>query len=107
MVQFIIYAMIFAAGWIANHLMFKYSITENPEKMRELIEELKQIKEDNDKQKFRDKDPDVIVRIEHYGTLTYLFDKTTDQFLGQGLTVDEALEKAEKRFPTTKFLVEQ
>jgi hypothetical protein len=35
-----------------------------------------------------------------------LFDKTSDQFLGQGLTIDEAMEKAVKRFPDTKFLVE-
>lgn len=104
--QFIIYATIFACGWIANHFMLKYNITENPEKMRELIEEIKKIKDENDKQKFRDKDPDVLIRIEHYGTLTYLFDKSSDQFLGQGLTVEEALEKAEKRFPTTKFLIE-
>jgi hypothetical protein len=104
--QFIIYAIIFAAGWIANHMMFKYHMHENPEKMLELVEQLKQIKETNDKQKFRDKEPDVIVRVEHYGTLTYLFDKTSDQFLGQGLTIDEAMEKAVKRFPDTKFLVE-
>lgn len=104
--QFIIYATIFACGWIANHFMFKYNMTENPEKMREMIEELKEIKKNNDLIKFQTKDPDVIIRVEHYGSLTYLFNKDSDQFLGQGLTVDEALEKASVRFPDTKFLIE-
>lgn len=104
--QFIIYATIFACGWIANHFMFKYNMTENPEKMREMIEELKEIKKNNDLIKFQTKDPDVVVRVEHYGSLTYLFNKDSDQFLGQGLTVDEALEKASVRFPDTKFLIE-
>ena len=39
---FIVYLIIFAAGWIANHMMFKYHMHENPDKMRELVEQLKQ-----------------------------------------------------------------
>lgn len=104
--QFLIYSIIFACGWLANHYMFKYHMIEHPEKMQDMIEELKEIKKINDQNKFNAKEPDVIARVEYHGTLTYLFNKESGQFLGQGLTVDEALEKAAVRFPDSKFLVE-
>jgi hypothetical protein len=101
MYQFVVYALIFSAGWICNHVWFKYNISEHPEKMKEMIEGLKQIKEINDRLKAND--ADINVRIEQHGTMTYLFNQDSGQFISQGIDLDEALEKAEKRFPNTHF----
>jgi hypothetical protein len=103
---FILLALAFAAGWLANTMMFRYNVSENPEKMMEILNNLKEIKKINDKAKFEMKDPDVIARVENHGTLCYLFNTDSGQFLGQGKTIDDALEHASKRFPDAKILVE-
>jgi len=45
------------------------------------------------------------VKIEHQGEMEYWFDKDSDQFLGQGKTIDEIASVLKSRFPDHVFLL--
>ena len=44
------------------------------------------------------------IRVERHSDQIYLYQKDSDEFLGQGSTLQDALAKVEARFPDRKFI---
>lgn len=95
------------AFWLGNRFArakFLYNISENPERT---IETLKKIQELNRQERLADESgapaEAILVQKEEQQGLVYLFNKETDQFLGQGKTIEDALKQASSRFPNKIF----
>lgn len=43
------------------------------------------------------------IRVERHGEQLFLYTKDKDEFISQGSSLEEALERAERRFPTRSF----
>jgi hypothetical protein len=89
-------------GWIGWHLRGIIMITrisQDPDRMLEVIQEIKRIRD----QPEATKDASRQIKIERHGTQLYLFAKDNDEFLGQGSTLQEALDHIDKRFPGNTF----
>lgn len=100
--SFILIAIGVAVGWTANSIMFKYNISDHPEKMIDMLNKLNQIKSINKKLQ----NPTVNVVIENHGTLWYAFLEDSHTFLGQGPSVEEVIEKITEKYPEYNFTIE-
>lgn len=94
----------FWLGYRYAHAKFLYNISEHPERT---IETLKKIQELNRQERLSETSDApaeaVLVQKEERQGLVYLFNKETDQFLGQGKTIEDALKHASDRFPDKTF----
>lgn len=102
--DFLIYIVVavvaFWLGWHARGIIFLANISENPERVIAMLERIKQLNADEDQSPAMDS---IEVRIEQVGKMVYAYAKDTDNFLGQGSTLEEALSAAADRFPDKKF----
>lgn len=102
--DFLFYAFIFGfgawLGWHARGAIFLYHISENPER---IIEILKQIKKINENGEEGTTPQGTELRIEKHGPLLYAFASESDEFIAQGPTLKDLLETAHKRYPGRVF----
>ncbi len=90
----------FITGWFWHARSMFRRVTDNPEKMIDLLEKYKKAKAEMD-----DEESPITteVKVEKMGNQFYLFTKDTDEFLAQGHSLEEALEAIKKRFPDRNF----
>lgn len=93
----------FWAGWRIRGVVMLAALSENPEKVIKLLEEIKRINKNED---VGVKPNAVEVEPELVGQHWYAYSKETGQFLGQGPTLEEALKSASLRFPDKTFWCE-
>ena len=88
-------------GWHLRGIMLLKNILRDPDRMIKLIEDVKRIdlNEDTKKQNSGARR----IRVEKHGEELYLFAEDNDEFLAQGSTLQEALDRIEKRFPGDNF----
>jgi hypothetical protein len=97
-------ALIFIAGyfmgWFRASKQMLDRILSKPESMIELLEKYKAAKEEDDEPEVSDT-REIEVLNEH-GAF-YLYAKDNGEFLGQGNSIEDALEAVRKRFPGKNF----
>lgn len=93
----------FWLGWYLRGIIFMAAISENPEKLIKILEELKKI---NKNEAVGVKPTAVEVEPERVGLTWYAYAKENGQFLGQGTTLEDALKSASLRFPDKTFWCE-
>jgi hypothetical protein len=84
---------------------FIQRIIEQPEEIREIMQRVEKISQDEKKEVSKNTSDDrdkSDVKIEEHKGVVYLYDKN-DTFLAQGSNITDALDAAEKRFPGRKF----
>ena len=88
-------------GWHARGIVFLSNISNHPEKMIKMLEQIKKI---NDEE--LDGSPEVDgteIRAELVGTTWYIYSKDNNEFLAQGPSFDDAVMAVADRFPGKKF----
>lgn len=77
---------------------------ENPDEIKDLLKRVEKINNDTDKElkKINRDGQNQDVKAEFHDGVCYLYDQD-DQFLAQGNTIIEAIDRAEKRFPDLKL----
>lgn len=103
--DFLIYVVVavvaFYIGWHARGIIFLANISERPDHVIKMLEQIKKLNEEEDSK--IDGLDGIEVRMEQVGKMVYAYAKDTNQFIGQGTTLDEALKSACARFPNKKF----
>lgn len=93
------------AIWIGYHvrgIIMLAAFSENPDKIIRMLEQIKKINQDEQ----RDHGsalPGVEIKSEQVGSVWYAYAAADNQFLGQGNTLEEALDMVADRFPNKKF----
>lgn len=78
---------------------FIQRIIENPDEIRELMDKVdRTVKEEVSKKQSKEE----VYRTEWHNDVCYLYD-SKDNFLAQGSSITEAMDRAEKRFPGLKL----
>lgn len=93
-------------GWHARGIIIIHNISQNPERIIKLLEEIKKINEEEDSGlavSDRSKLGAIEVTTEQVGSVYYAYSKDDNQFLGQGTSVEAALKMANERWPNKKF----
>ena len=92
------------AFWLGKHyaqLRFLHNISQNPEKMIELLEQIKKINEEDEV------DTPIAGAIEvetiNQGNVIYAYNKSNGEFLAQATDLHQVMVEAAKRFPGKKF----
>lgn len=93
----------FWLGWRVRGAIMLAAMSDNPEKIIKMLEEIKQI---NKAEQVGVKPNSVEVEPERVGATWYAYAKDTGQFLGQGSTLEDALKSASLRFPNKTFWCE-
>lgn len=107
--DFIIYAVIAAigvyAGWHIRGVVMLALLSEHPDRVIKMLEKIKEI---NTKEELGIQIKEGIeVAPECVNNYWYAYAKDTNQFLGQGPSLEEALKQAATRFPDKKFWCEE
>jgi len=106
--DFLIYIVVavvaFYIGWHARGIVFLANISERPDHVIKMLEQIKKLNEEETNVEGLD---GIEVRMEQVGKMVYAYAKDTNQFIGQGTTSDEALNSACARFPNKKFWCEE
>jgi hypothetical protein len=114
--QWIIYMVVayiaFKLGWKAHEAYVLYIIHEHPERMELATKVSKAIKDMPDDQalslvrRVRTYQTDIVkLNIESADGVMYAYN--LGEFVAQGSSLEEILDKAKKRFPNTEFLAEK
>ena len=92
----------FVFGYSLSHFLMIRKILENPQAMIDLLEKYKR---SNDEIKnIQDLDKNLLeIEIVKEQDNFYLYSKKDKEFLGQGLTIEIALENIRRRFPNKSF----
>ena len=118
---FALIAIIFAGrlGWKLHEIYFLWIVTEHPERVqraldlslktkalkkgefKEFIKEQKEIAE-----KEEEEGPAVQLAVEQIGDVFYGYAKHVGTFISQGSSLEEVIERAQKRFPNRRFIGE-
>lgn len=93
-------------GWTVRGVVLLYKLSRNPQATLDLLEQLKELNEADD-----GAEPTatarganwVEVQAEHVGQMVYAYAKDTNQFLGQGPSIEEAMKAAKARYPSKIF----
>lgn len=90
----------FLAGWWICKILTLRKILNDPDEFLILIKRYKELqKEVEDKST----DDPSQVRVEKHGNQIYIYVKDTDEFLAQGSSLEEALDRISKRYPDRVF----
>lgn len=87
-------------GWSANARAITRKLLDDPERMIKILTEYKAVKAADS---VRSEEDVRSIKVERHGESLYLFTKDTDEFLGQGKTLQEALDNVSSRFPGKNF----
>lgn len=98
---FVIFAAGFVFGWIVNARAITQKLLDDPERIIKILTEYKTTKETSDRAD--NNEAPSSIKVERHGETLYLFSKDTDEFLGQGSSLQEALDNVAKRFPNKNF----
>ena len=92
------------AFWLGKHyaqIKFLHKISEDPDKMIDLLQQIKKINQDGD---VTTTVSGVIeVKIEQVNDAVYAYNKATGEFLAQAANLHQAMTLAAQRHPTKKF----
>jgi hypothetical protein len=94
----------YIVGWLSHsHSMIK-RILKNPDYMINLLEKYKNAKKDEESSDNVSILSDIReIEIQKENSSFYLYAKDNGEFLGQGTTLDQALEVVKQRFPGQNF----
>ena len=101
-IDLVFLALVFWLGWTLRGLAFLNRLAARPQYFKRLIDELIKAQEEAQaKEGSRAAQPEEsrAVTQEWHGSQVYLWCNRTGQFLGQGPTLQAALEQARARFP--------
>lgn len=98
----IVFVSAFVMGWLAHARSMLNRITEDPDKMIDLLQKLKKAKEELEED-VSSKLKVFEVRVEKIGDMFYLYTTKDNEFLAQGATLEDALEAVKKRYPNRNF----
>ncbi len=88
-------------GWLLHARSMFNRITQDPDKMIDLLSKYKEAKQELDQEESPLKTTEV--RVEKIGDMFYLYTTKDNEFLAQGPTLEDALEAVKKRFPNRNF----
>jgi len=100
---FLIFVVGYAAGWFRASKYMLDRMLEKPDAVMELLKKYKAAKDEVDAE---DVGTALVVReieIQKENSAFYLYAKDNGEFLGQGTTLDQALEVVKQRFPEQNF----
>lgn len=90
-------------GWHARGIVMMAMFSERPEHIIEILQKIKKINDEENLHAKVVKAIGVEVEPEMVNGHWYAYTKDTNQFVGQGTTIEEALEQAKTRFPGKSF----
>jgi uncharacterized membrane protein YkoI len=88
----------FCAGWVVHSEHFKSTLLSNPSALDAMLKRVQYLKAMEAKTA-RMYATTILANYEQHGKMWYLFAADDDQFLGQGLSEEEALENAREKYP--------
>lgn len=94
----------FYAGWHLRAITILYKISEHPEHMIRLLEQVKKLNDEARLQAEQGVPDDAIeVEAEHVNGMVYAYNKASGEFLAQAQNLHQALVEAAKRYPGKQF----
>jgi hypothetical protein len=103
--EFLIYLIFIVIGLMIGYhirgVIFMAAISEHPDKIIKMLEEIKKI--NTNQATTKHPDDTVLVNVEEMHGVVYLFQADNDRFVGQGASIEAALKMAADRFPNKKF----
>lgn len=93
---------IFMIGYVFGKHILASRLRNSPD---QAIKELQQYI--NSKKETKPSSTATTLKVEQANDQYYLFTKDTDQFVGQGTTLEQAIDAARQRFPNKQFQFEQ
>ena len=95
---FLVFSAGVGLGYWWSILRVYHRLASDPQRLVRLGEELQKLHDDAESENEPRK-----IRIEKHGSELYLFTEDTDEFLAQGMTLEDALDRVNKRFPGQLF----
>lgn len=86
-------------GWRLHRAWWHWNLSQRTDQLRDLLDQLDQLRD----QPESDADKPTALRVERVGTEIYLYDQASGEFLAQGPTLQEALERVGQRYPDRNF----
>ena len=86
------------AGWISHNEHLRHTMVSNPVALETMLKRIHRLKEMHDQME-RKYATRIVANYEQHGKMWYLFAVDDDKFLGQGLSVEEALANAKEKYP--------
>ena len=94
----------FYAGWHLRAITILYKISEHPEHMIRLLEQVKKLNDEARLQAEQGVPDDAIeVKTEQVNGLVYAYNKVTGEFLAQAQNLHQVMVLAASRYPGKKF----
>lgn len=95
-------------GWHARGIIFLANISQNPDRVINMLEQIKKINAAESQGELDALDSEAVeVALENVSGCWYVYSKDTNQFLAQGNSLEDALLQAATRYPTKKFWSKQ
>lgn len=105
LIDLIFLGLIFWLGWTLRGWLLIKVMSDSPEKMIDILKEVQRINREEQQAKDEPKQVNPTeLRIERHQDMLYAFTTERDEFIAQGSTLDELLEKARHRFPNKVFI---
>jgi len=89
-------------GWHVRGIVILANLADDPDRIIGMLKKIKEINEEEAKEA-KGVLPGVEIKPEQVGNTWYAYAADSNQFLGQGSTLDEALKMVADRFPDKKF----
>ena len=105
LIYVVVAAIAFWIGWHARGIIFLANISENPDRVIKMLEQIKKLnsEEDSELGSLSSSTDGTELSIERVGNMLYAYIKDTNQFVAQAPDLSSLLSEAHKRFPTQKF----
>lgn len=88
-------------GWHLRGIVMLANLSENPDRVIKMLEEIKRI--NKEEQEGKPVSKGVELEIERVGSTLYAYTKDTNQFIAQGSDLKALLAEAHRRFPNKVF----
>ena len=99
LIYVVVAAIAFWIGWHARGIIFLANISENPDRVINMLEKIRQINEEDSGMVGEGTE----LSIERVGNMLYAYIKDTNQFVAQAPDLSTLLKEAHKSYPTQKF----
>lgn len=90
-------------GWTVRGVVLIFKLSRDPRATLDLLEQLKAINDSDTGEPTAKNANWVEVRVEQVGATVYAYANDTHQFLGQGTSIEEAIQMAKRSHPTKIF----